>query len=377
MPRILPVGPEQARDLAGVAQQILRSLTGEDSWFTPVRSAVIFLVDGLGAIQLRAHASHARHLVQAMPKKHTARSVAPSTTAAALTSLLTGTAPGAHGIVGYSLLDPARGIVTNQLSGYEKQGLDPETWQLAETVFGRAVARGIRAYSVGHSEYRSTGFTRAAQRGSEFVAENDLEERVRVACALASQAEGTLVYCYIPELDKAGHKNGVDSDRWRATLERIDSALRPALSLPAGVGAIVTADHGMVDVPTTRHILLGEGDPRLDGVRLIGGEPRFLHLYLDDGVDADRVADVWRESNGKAADVSTRAEAIEDGLFGPDVAPEALGRLGDVMVAARGLWAFYDDRVSDKRAQTMIGQHGALTPEETTVPLIRLGAYAA
>ena len=100
MPRILPVGPEQARDLAGVAQQILRSLTGEDSWFTPARSAVIFLVDGLGAIQLRAHASHARPRVQAMPKKHTARSVAPSTTAAALTSPLTGTAPGAHGIVG-------------------------------------------------------------------------------------------------------------------------------------------------------------------------------------------------------------------------------------------------------------------------------------
>lgn len=376
MPRILPVRPDRARDLAGVAQQMLRSLTGEESWFVPARSAVLFLVDGLGAIQLRAHASHARHLAQAMPKKHTAQTVAPSTTAAALTSMLTGSLPGAHGIVGYSLLDPARGIVANQLSGYEKQGLDPDSWQLERTIFERAGEQGIRAYSVAHSEYRATGFTRAVQRGSELVAENDLEERVRVACALAAQTEGALVYCYIPELDKAGHKGGVDSDRWRATLERIDSALRPALSLPAGVGAIVTADHGMVDVPPTRHILLADGDPRLEGVRLIGGEPRFLHLYLDEGADADRVAEVWREMNGKAADVSTRTEALEDGLFGPDVAPEALGRLGDVMVAARGLWAFYDDRVADKRAQTMVGQHGALTPEETTVPLIRLGAYA-
>lgn len=375
MSRILPAGPDTARDLAGVAQQMLASLTGESDWFAPARSAIVFLVDGLGAIQLRAHASHARHLAQAMPKKHTARTVAPSTTAAALTSLLTGAAPGEHGILGYSTLDPARRIVINQLSGYENQGLDPETWQLAETVFERASARGIRPFSVGHSEYRATGFTRAAQRGSEFVAENDLEARVRVACALAAQTAGALVYCYIPELDKAGHRSGVDSDRWRATLERIDSALRPALALPAGVGAIVTADHGMVDVPPTRHILLGEGDPRLDDVRLIGGEPRFLHLYLDEGSDADRVAQVWREANGKVADVSTREEAIADGLFGPFIADEARDRIGDVLVAARGLWAFYDDRLADKRAQTMIGQHGSLTPEETTVPLIRLGAY--
>ena len=376
MPRILPVGPESARDLAGVAQQMLDSLSGDSDWFAPARSAIVFLVDGLGAIQLRAHASHARHLAQAMPKKHTARTVAPSTTAAALTSLLTGVAPGVHGIVGYSALDPRRGVVTNQLSGYDEQGLDPQEWQLAETVFDRAAARGVRAFTVAHSEYRATGFTRAVQRGSEFVAENDLEARVRVACALAAQTAGALVYCYIPELDKAGHRAGVDSDRWRAALERIDSALRPALDPPAGVGAVVTADHGMVDVPPTRHILLGDGDPRLEGVRLIGGEPRFLHLYLEPGVSADRVAEVWRDANGKVADVSTRDEAIADGLFGSVVAPDARDRIGEVLVAARGLWAFYDDRLGDKRAQTMIGQHGSLTPEETTVPLIRLGAYA-
>ena len=355
---------------------MLDSLTGKGEWLPNARSAVLFLVDGLGAIQLRAHASHARHLAQAMPKKHVARTVAPSTTAAALSSLLTGAMPGEHGIVGYATLDPARGIIANQLNGYEKQGLDPESWQLETTVFERAAERGIRSYSVAHGEYRVTGFTRSVQRGSEFVAENDLEERVRLACALAAQTEGALVYCYIPELDKIGHKHGVDSDRWRAMLERIDSALRPALSLPAGVGAIVTADHGMVDVPPTRHILLTEGDPRLEGVRLIGGEPRFVHLYLDEGASAERVAEVWRTSLGKAGDVSTREEAIEDGLFGPVLRSEARERIGDVLVAARGLWAIYDDRVAEKRAQSMIGQHGSLTPEETTVPLIRLGAYA-
>ncbi|MGO1629727.1 MAG: alkaline phosphatase family protein, partial [Microbacterium sp.] len=99
------------------------------------------------------------------------------------------------------------------------------------------------------------------------------------------------------------------------------------------------------------------------------------HVYADDGVDPAQLADVWRRESGAAADVATREEAIGAGLFG-EVAEHVRARIGDVLVAARGLWAFYDDRLANKQAQNMIGQHGSVTPEEMTVPLIRLGAYA-
>src|SRR5699024_6852094 len=132
---------------------------------------------------------------------------------------------------------------------------------------------------------------------------------------------GSFVYCYIPELDKAGHRHGVDSDAWRETLEAIDSAIRPVLSLPRGVGALVTADHGMVDVPRSRHVLLRDGDPRLDDVRHVGGEPRLLHIYAERGADVAALAARWRDQSGAYADVSTRDEAIADELFGASVAP--------------------------------------------------------
>ena len=102
-----------------------------------------------------------------------------------------------------------------------------------------------------------------------------------------------------------------------------------------------------------------------------------MHLYVDPGVDAADVARTWRDASGRTADVSTRAEAITDALFGLDVLPHVRGRIGDVIVAARGRWAFYDDRLREKGPQNMIGQHGSTTPEETTVPLIRAGAYEA
>lgn len=373
MSPIVPTGPASARSLTGVAPHILRSLSGESDWLRPARSSVLFVVDGLGAHQLRAHSGHARRLAAAGGRRDVALTVFPSTTAAALTSLLTGSDPGLHGLVGYRVLDPSRGRLANQLSGYEKDDLDPATWQRRPTVFERAAAQGRRSYAVGLGEYATSGLTAAILRGAEYAASDDVRMRVRLAYELAAREPGSVVYCYLPEVDKAGHRYGVDSDAWLSALEEIDAAF--AAPVPSGVGAIVTADHGMVDVPRHRHVLLQQGDPRLDGVAHLGGEPRMLHVYLEEGRDAAEAAAVWAAESGRTAEVATRQEAIAGGLFG-EVAEEVAPRIGDVLVAARGMWAFYDDRLDDKRPQAMIGQHGSVSPEEITVPLLRLGAYA-
>src|SRR5690606_66782 len=122
MPPIVPTGPATARSLTAVAPEMLRSLEGASDLLRPARSAVLFAIDGLGALQLRAHAGHARRLSALGGKKDVARSVFPSTTAAALTSLLTGADPGEHGLVGYRVMDPDQGRLANQLNGYEKDG---------------------------------------------------------------------------------------------------------------------------------------------------------------------------------------------------------------------------------------------------------------
>jgi predicted AlkP superfamily pyrophosphatase or phosphodiesterase len=373
MPPIVPTGPLSARSLTGVAPDILQSLDGGSGTLPAARSAVLFVIDGLGAHQLRAHAGHARRLASFGGKKDVARTVFPSTTAAALTSVLTGSDPGEHGLVGYRVMDPSRGRIVNQLNGYERDDLDPATWQRRPTVFERAAAQGRRTFAVGLAEYAASGLTAAILRGAEYVASDDTRMRVRLAYELAAGEPGALVYCYLPEIDKAGHRHGVGSDAWLAALEDVDAAFAPAV--PAGVGAIVTADHGMVDVPRHRHVLLREGDPRLEAVAHLGGEPRLLHVYLEPGADGEEAAAVWAAASGRAADIATRDEAISAGLFGA-VHDEVRARIGDLLVAARGTWAFYDDRLEDKRAQDMIGQHGSVTPEEVTVPLLRLGAYA-
>ncbi|TQL86012.1 putative AlkP superfamily pyrophosphatase or phosphodiesterase [Microbacterium saperdae] len=369
---MLPSESPSARSIVGVAGDLFASLRAESDVLPPAQSVVLVVVDGLGAISLRGHAGHARALTAGMTKRDTAQSVFPSTTAAALTSILTGVWPGEHGLVGYRVLDARRDVLVNQLTGWESEGLDPLTWQPAPTIFEQAVAAARPAFAVGVAAYEHSGFTRATLRGAEFVAASTPAERVAAAYGLAEQHPGALVYCYLPEVDKAGHKHGVASAEWVAALEDIDSAL--SVRVPSGVGVLVTSDHGMVDVPSRRQAVLDAS--HLAGVRHVGGEPRMLHVHLEpDAVAADVVAR-WRADLDGVADVLTRDEAIAGGLFGPRVTDDARSRVGDLLVVARGVWAVYDGTAADQRGRGMIGQHGGLTPEERTVPVIRLGAFS-
>lgn len=102
----------------------------------------------------------------------------------------------------------------------------------------------------------------------------------------------------------------------------------------------------------------------------------MLHVYLEPDADAAAVTARWRVASEGDADVLSGAEAVAAGLFGAVVTPDALSRIGDLVVIARGNKAFYDGTDDDQRARGMIGQHGAISPEERQVPYIRRGAFA-
>jgi hypothetical protein len=370
----LPADPPQSRSLTGVVPQMIAALQGRSEWFPPATSAIVFVVDSLGAVNLRARAGHARFLTSAGSKRDVARTVFPSTTAAALTSLLTGVDPGQSGIVGYRARVPGTDAVVNQLRGWDTGEL-PADWQRAEPWTQRRAAEGRPSFVVSKAEYAGTGFTDATMRGAQFLAAADVRERVEIAADVAARNAGAFVYVYTPDLDAIGHKRGWESDEWVSELERVDAAARTLSdALAPGTGAVITADHGMIDIPRHRHVLVGEDSALLEGIRLLGGEPRMLHLYTEPGA-APGALRRWQDAESARSWVLSREEAISAGLFGR-VEPAVVPRIGDIIVAARSGIAYYDDRLEDKGAQRMIGQHGSLTDQERIVPLIRLGAFA-
>ena len=118
---MLPVPAVTAPRLAGVLASSIASFAGEANEFVlPAASgAVVVLVDGLGAANIQARAGHARFLSGRMSRRDVIRTVAPSTTAAAIASFTTGRMPGEHGLVGYRVFDEAGDRLVNQLSGWD------------------------------------------------------------------------------------------------------------------------------------------------------------------------------------------------------------------------------------------------------------------
>jgi hypothetical protein len=377
---MLPVPAVTAPRLAGVLGSSVASLTGEANDFgLPAASgAVVVLVDGLGASNIQARAGHARFLSARMARRDVIRTVTPSTTAAAIASFTTGRMPGEHGLVGYRVLDAANDRLVNQLNGWDA-GMVPETWQRAETIFETAAAGGIRSFAVGATRYADSGFTHAVLRGAEYRPAATIADRFAEARTLLEGNDGALVYLYVPELDQAAHAHGWESDKWLAILEHLDAELAAfERRMPRGTGLLVTADHGVIDVPAHRHVFVDARPDLLDGVRHVGGEPRFASLYFEPGLDETARASLlagWREAEEHRAWVVSRDEAIAAGVYGP-VADEVRPRIGDVLIAARAGIAYYDRREPNRQAEAMIGQHGSLSDEETRVPLVRGGAYA-
>ena len=378
---MLPAPKTDRISLADVLPSCLSSVAGSSNRLDlpRVSRAVVVLVDGLGAEQLRARTGHARTLASVATKAAVIESGFPTTTAAALATLATGVTPGQHGLVGYTALDPAHDRVVNQLSGWDDR-LDPATWQLAPTVFETAVRQGVRATAIGPKRYRDSGFSQAVWRGAEYISAQTINDRLESAAEwLREPGDAGLLYVYVPELDMAAHAYGWESDEWIEQLETLDGAMRAmASTLRPTDGVLLTADHGVLDVPPHAQVLIDSDPSLVDGVRFVAGDPRCLQLHFEPGLSDDtreRLVDRWRAAESGRAWIATRDEAIDANWFG-EVRDEVRPRIGDLLIAARKNIAYYDTRTASSHARAMVGQHGSFSQAEVRVPLLRFGGFA-
>jgi hypothetical protein len=336
----------------------------------------VVLADGLGRNLLKQKSAHTPFLRSVMQSGQGEvpvwlDSTFPSTTAAALATFGTGLPPGQHGMVGYDVLDPAQDKVVNMLGNWDAN-VDPLAWQPHSTVFERA-AESATVTTVSLPQFGNSPMTQAALRGGNFVSAVTSHARTAAAAEAMAAAGPALMYFYVNELDKAGHRYGCQSEQWEHQLEELDATVkRLSASLPAGTTILLTADHGMLDVPEPQRIDYAADPALIKGVRHTAGEPRMVHLYLDDPADhaaRERLLTAWRARFGARVWAFSREDAMTAGLFG-SVRPAVGPRIGDVMIAARDALALYDTRRVRPAAMEVVGQHGSLTKAEREVPLL-------
>ncbi len=353
----------------------LGSISGKDNrlGLAKTKHSVVILVDGLGSENLRAAAGHAPFLNSHLKVSKSINTVFPSTTAVAITSFGTGAKPAQHGILGYSVFDRKTSSIQNMLSGWGET-LIPADLQSLESVSARAKSGGVPVFTVGPGEYDNSGFTQLNMSDSTYVAAKTFEDRVRETLNVLNSSSRALVYLYFPELDSTAHAFGVDSIAWRQKLEELDVTIKALVSSAGpGVGLLLTADHGIVDVPRENQILLDELE--LPGLVAISGDPRNTFAYFETGTDLSEVRLQLAETLDGKAIVATADEVTQAGwLGGADVQNAHL--LPDLFIISTGRFACYHRAWCKPQSLRMIGQHGGISQEELSVPLLKFGVYA-
>jgi type I phosphodiesterase/nucleotide pyrophosphatase len=330
------------------------------------RRVAVLLVDGLGADLVRAHPDVAPVLNALSSPAGVLSAPCPSTTPVSLTTLGTGLPPGSHGVLGFVTDVPGEDRTLNHVRWTDDP--DPLQWQAQPTVFEQAAAAGVACTVVGPHTFVGSGLTRAAYRGADYTPAYSPGDLVAVVHQALDAGPRSLAYGYHADLDLIGHVRGVDSASWRNQLGVVDRLVEQLVAgLPDDAALLVTADHGMLDVPEHTRFDLDDVPELWDGVRVMAGEPRARYVHALPGA-ADDVLATWRAVLAHRAWVVGRDDAIASGVFGP-VGSGVAARIGDVVALARGSWALTAVQ-QEPFPSRLAAYHGSLTATELAIPLL-------
>lgn len=352
---------------------------GFEQRLAAARHVVLLVVDGLGLAQRESYlaAAPASPFLAQSPH-HELSSVFPATTAAAVTTLMTGASPAEHGILGWFLNLHDLGVVSAILPSISRTDMPIVDGEFpladylaiprpAETMAGSRVA-------LTHRFILESRFSKAAARWDETHAIETLGELEETLTRLVQRPEPGYFYAYWPGYDGLSHQFGPTSEQALRHLGEIDAflgRLQEALRRH-GAALLVTADHGFVATPPEQHVDLSTIDGLYDDLATLpSGDSRAVSLFVRPArlpALRQRLRDF-----GDYFAVIEGETLFEAGVFGPGDHHSALyGRVGDLVLLARGTCSLSAPPYG-RPPHRVPGSHGGMTEPEMRIPLF----YAA
>ncbi|MDD2522496.1 MAG: alkaline phosphatase family protein [Anaerolineaceae bacterium] len=358
------------------------------------QNVVIILADALGYNQLK-------HLMEEgrapLWKQQTERgklfpitSISPSTTATALTTIWTGTAPNQHGVIGYEMWYKDLGLVMNNIlhtpityrgdvGGLSRAGFEPTRFMSQVPLGQRFANHGVESHAFLPASIANSGLSQMHLPGSTlhaFSTESDMLLNMRDLLNQPSRRR-RFIYAYWSDVDSLMHRYGTYNDRvteqffdfsnafFRLLVNGLDASVRQNSLI------LLTADHGSVETPTNRHFDMAN-HPELTSMLTLPPtcEGRLPFLYVKQGrVEAVKAyfEHVW---SGEY-EFLTRKQVLDTKLLGNGQDhPDLLNRIGDLVAIPLkpGNYLWWPDRPN-----MMMGRHGGLHADEMLVPLFAVG----
>ena len=313
-------------------------------------------------------------------------SITPSTTAAALTSLWSGSSAAQHGIVGYEMWLKEYGMVINSIlhspmsfkgeaNSLSRAGFDPETFIKSKLLGSHLSEHGVQVSAFQHHSISGSGLSRMLLRDvnrQPFRSLSDLWVNLRREME-GNPAQKKYIWVYWGEVDYMSHNYGPDDERTVSEFSRFSATLEDLfLSRVASRGGkdtlmILLADHGQIRSQPDPHFDLSNHPNLVRRLHIMPtGENRLMSLFPRPG-QSEAVREYIERTWAKQFTVIDPILAVEAGLFGPgDLHPRLYDRLGDMLVVAQGEAYLWWSPTADHQ----LGRHGGLSADEMLVPFL-------
>ena len=351
---------------------ILEELVGHADHF------VFVLVDGLGLDQLADLGGEG--LVGKTPTAEI-RSVFPSTTAAALTSLATGVWPSEHGVVGWwtyftesdRIICPLTFKERGTKRSAKRYGITPGSLIPSPPLYA-SFFRDCRFYlPIFVRGGAFAEWSRGASRGYSYLTPATAARRI--AAHIKSAKGATYSYWYMPHLDSAGHKHGPHARKSQKTLGQIINAVSLLKGkAPKGTTIVLTADHGQVEVPPEGVYSFDTREKPFSFLRVAPTGEESTPIFHVQAGRRDEFRRMFADLPVSSAfALLTPEECADLELFGPgELSRRMLPHLGDyVGIAKEPALLRHGDGSGGKPDR---GAHGGLRPAEMQIPLFVLRA---
>lgn len=351
----------------------LRDFTSER--IAAAQNVVLLVLDGLGYDYLTTQGAGS----QLQQQLHCGLdSVAPPTTAASITTFLTGVAPQQHGLTGwFTWLREVGAVVTvlpfairGNRSELNSHGITPQQLFNHSPLFDQL---NVAGYSLMPEQLGESVFSQAMLGKGELVLYRGMDDYfAKITEVVQRGKHAKYLYAYWPQFDSLAHQYGLKSKQLARQFAQLDRGFVRLQQQLAGSNTLllVTADHGFIDTTAESRLQINDYPEILACLQIpLCGEPRLPYCYVRSSQRA-RFVELVTQQLGHALVIHQGETVIAEGLFGLGKAhPELNSRVGEFVLEMKDNYTL-TQRLLGEAEYHMVGQHGGLSEAEIRVPLV-------
>ena len=341
------------------------------------KNVVLLIIDGLGYNYLMKEGRQSvfySHLYGSMTSTFL------PTTAAAITSFLTGVAPQQHGHTAWFMNLKEIGAVTKVLPFNPRIGgpvLSEQGIKISDIIDEKPFVSKLKCKTITIHPKRlvDTDFTSLMSKTATKLSYKDDEIDSlfsQIKKAIKSSNRRKYIYSYWPVLDSLNHKYGVNSKKAEKHFKELDKKIRKFIKSLEGTNTtlIITADHGFVNTSENKFIKAENHPDFLDCLTIpLCGEGRTPFCYVHPS-KTKKFENYVKTKMKKYCHIFKSEDLIKKnyfGLFKPN--PKLFDRLGDYILICKENYII-KDLIEKGKEHKNVGHHGGISPDEMIVPLI-------